>query len=264
MSGASFWVALSASLAAMAFAWLRHRNRTGLRILVWHSISPTVRDRLTMPLREFARQLDWLQRRGYHIASWSEVLRRHNAAEPLPPRTVVLSFDDGCRSFLEFALPCLQERSLPSLVLVPVAVTMKGAGGAPGTEAPGMDLEQLRRLPRSVEVGLHSFTHCDYSRVGREAVRHDIARCAETHAWLGPRFVPVFAYPFGRFPRREAEFADMEGQLRAAGMQMALRLGYGVNAWPLPDPFRVRRICLHGTDGFVRFLLKLTIGRIRL
>ena len=95
----------------------------GKRLLVlgWHNIDPTpgFPDPPGAGRRGFARQLAVLAR-------WASVipLRRAldlmDADEPLPPRAVALTFDDGYRDNLELGVPMLARHDLPAtFYLVP-------------------------------------------------------------------------------------------------------------------------------------------------
>lgn len=56
--------------------------------------------------REFAQQLDWLCARGYRT------VRLDQLEEPLPEKSIVISFDDGDASNRTIALPLLRARKM--------------------------------------------------------------------------------------------------------------------------------------------------------
>ena len=60
--------------------------------------------------QDFAGQVDWLARHGYRAVTLRRVFDYWRGAAGLPPRPVVLSFDDGYRSDYTRALPVLRAR----------------------------------------------------------------------------------------------------------------------------------------------------------
>ena len=251
------------SLIMRSLARLVRHDRTGLRILLWHSVAPGRADRGTINVAQLERQLQWLRDNHYNVLPFSEVLRRHVAGLPLPPRATVLTFDDACGSFPRHALPCLQRAGFDATLLVPVAAVSGSTPESPGI--PGhMSIAELEALPDNVELGLHSYAHSDYRRMSSQQIRHDLRLCTALRQRLNRRLLPVFAYPFGGVPREPAVATAMQLHFAADGIALGLRIGYGINRWPLQDPWRVRRITVHGTDSFARFICKLTLGRVRL
>jgi peptidoglycan/xylan/chitin deacetylase (PgdA/CDA1 family) len=241
---------------------VRH-DRTGLRILLWHSVAPGHADRGTVNVTQLERQLQWLRDNHYCVLPLSEVLRRHTAGLPLPPRATVLTFDDACHSFPRHAVPCLQRAGFDATLLVPVAAVSGATRDTPGI-AGHMSIAELEALPDNIEVGLHSYAHSDYRNMSAQEIQRDLRRCTALRQRIHRRVLPVFAYPFGGVPRQSLVATEMQHHFAADGIALGLRIGYGINPWPLPDPWRVRRITVHGTDNFVRFVCKLTLGRVRL
>ena len=90
-----------------------------LAVLCYHGIS--IDDEhcwdpaLYMSLETFESRLEQLAREGYVVLSLDEAIRRL-AASDLPPRSVVLTFDDGYHDFAARALPALEARALPASV----------------------------------------------------------------------------------------------------------------------------------------------------
>src|SRR5437588_5453153 len=80
---------------------LRAPGTRRLAVLAYHAIEEP---------RLFARHLDYVQRHMQPVAL-GDVVRGRTGSD-LPPRAVLITFDDGDRSVLEVALPLLVERGL--------------------------------------------------------------------------------------------------------------------------------------------------------
>jgi peptidoglycan/xylan/chitin deacetylase (PgdA/CDA1 family) len=92
--------------------WFRWRSAPKLAVLAYHRV----------PDREaFAAQLAYLKRKA-HPVSLDELLAAARRGGSLPPRSVLLTFDDADRSHLETALPLLREHGVPAVVFVVTGV----------------------------------------------------------------------------------------------------------------------------------------------
>jgi len=95
--------------------WRRNR----LLILCYHGISQEDehlwRLQLYMPPDIFQQRLEILKRGSYNVLPLGEGLRQLQAGE-LPPRSVVITFDDGAYNFLEQAYPLVKGYGFPVTV----------------------------------------------------------------------------------------------------------------------------------------------------
>ena len=103
-----------------------------LTVLMLHHVEPAP---LAPPARypdsyltpeDFAGFLDLLAAGGYRTWTLAEAARRVREGGRLPRRSVVLTFDDGCRCFAAHALPALARRGMTATVF---AVSKELGGG---------------------------------------------------------------------------------------------------------------------------------------
>ncbi len=57
---------------------------------------------------DFAKQMDWLEEHGYQAVTLEQVQEAWYHGGKLPPKPIVISFDDGYRPQFTFALPTLR------------------------------------------------------------------------------------------------------------------------------------------------------------
>jgi biofilm PGA synthesis lipoprotein PgaB len=141
----------------------------GLLVLSYHDIRDDVRkdsdaDAYAVSTQNFAAHLDWLSAHGYHPISLSQLARASRGEEALPPKPVLLTFDDGLRSVYTRVFPLLRAYGYPALVaLITDYVDMAPGrtidyGYRPFGHDDFLTWEQLREMQASglVEVASHT------------------------------------------------------------------------------------------------------------
>jgi len=151
-------------------------------VLMYHSIGRVLDDwawsNLTTPWEVFEDHLRWLQRGGYRSASLYEFDSHCRGEEPLPPRSVVLTFDDGYLDNWSHAAPLLERYGFSGTVVVtPEFVDPSGAVRptlrdvwAGRTTEPELDVRAFMSWPELkavsdagiLDVQCHAMTHTWY------------------------------------------------------------------------------------------------------
>ena len=67
----------------------------------------------TVSATEFRRQLEWLGRR-FHVVSCAQIREHFLEARPLPPRPLLITFDDGYWNNFALAAPALRDYGFPA------------------------------------------------------------------------------------------------------------------------------------------------------
>ncbi|MGN6581031.1 MAG: poly-beta-1,6-N-acetyl-D-glucosamine N-deacetylase PgaB [Bordetella sp.] len=100
--------------------------------LAYHDIEDNGRNQTFVAVRTdlFVAQMQWLHDNGYQPISIDQILAANQGGKPLPPKAVLLTFDDGFRSFYARAYPILKAYGWHA-VWAPVAAWV---GAPPDTE----------------------------------------------------------------------------------------------------------------------------------
>lgn len=110
-------IALRAMQFSGAFAAARLRTASAMRVLAYHGVeSRTGIDNLDgfqVEPRVFARQLDQMARH-YSPVALDDVVAAFAHGPPLPPRAVLITFDDGYLNNAEIAAPLLRAKGIPA------------------------------------------------------------------------------------------------------------------------------------------------------
>lgn len=91
-------------------------------VLMYHRVLPAgadtfSADSISVRPETFARQMTFL-RRHFRVLSIDELAEHLNSGRDLPPRSCVVTFDDGWRDNFEHALPVLRDQQVPAVVFV--------------------------------------------------------------------------------------------------------------------------------------------------
>ena len=60
----------------------------------------------------------WLKANGYNVISIQDVINAKNAGKQLPEKAVVLTFDDGYKSFYTYVMPLLKAFQYPATLAI--------------------------------------------------------------------------------------------------------------------------------------------------
>ncbi|WP_249716546.1 polysaccharide deacetylase family protein [Paenibacillus sp. J31TS4] len=87
-------------------------------ILNYHHIDEQVTGNITITPQLFRDQLVYLQKKGYRFITLSQFHHFLKKGERLPPNALLVTFDDGYRSFYQYAFPILNELKIPAVNFV--------------------------------------------------------------------------------------------------------------------------------------------------
>ena len=122
------WLCLSANLCAQPLSFMAPEKRPQLEaskpwpenqflVLAYHDVEDDAADQRYLSVRTSAlnEQISWLLHNGYHAISVQDIVDAHEGKKALPPKAVLLSFDDGYSSFYTRVWPLLQAWNVPAL-----------------------------------------------------------------------------------------------------------------------------------------------------
>ena len=215
---------------------------------MYHVVGPTppgaALPGLYVSRADFASQLRWLARRGYHPVTLEAVDRYWKGVARLPSRPIVLSFDDGYREQFTIAAPLLRRRHWPGVLNLAYENLVHENLTGP----------MIRRMVADGwELDSHTMTHRDLTTADSKALRWELVRSREL---LRKRFgVPVhfFCYPLGMFDARVVRAVHAAGYRGATTIRMGL-------ARP-SEMFTLARIRVDSGDGPRELAKKLAEAR---
>ena len=234
----------------------------GVTILAYHWIDPDPGRRLRrwgLTPQAFEAQMSALAAGGFQVLPLGDILPFIEGRRPVPPRTVILTFDDGYRGLLEHALPVLGRFGFRATFFL-VSDRMGGTNAWDARHGdplrPLMDWgEAANLLAQGMEIGSHSRTHPFLTTLSETEMEDQIRGSKETIEDRLGRPVRFFCYPHG------LQDARVRRVVRAARYAGACSTQAGGNR-PGVDPFRLLRaeISYHDTSWSFAFKARTGFG----
>ncbi len=236
-------------LAGQAFAkpWTStgRPDRRAVPVLMYHVIAdpPASAPYPDLYIRrdELRAQVRWLAAAGYEAVTLGRVFDAWHGRATLPPRPIVLTFDDGYRSHVTAALPILAAQHWPGVLNLDVS----------NLAAPwGVGLTGVRKLiAAGWAVDAHSLTHADLALASGATLTQEISGSRREILRLFGVLPRFFCYPAGRYD------AEAVAAVKAAGYEGATTTEPGL-ARP-DEPFTLERIRMDRGDGAAGLARKL-------
>lgn len=263
------YVILISAIATVVYLTFRYSflipPKKGLAILMYHKVSDNVCDALTVNTDQLNQQFGYIRAKGYRCLSFAELKQLYDAGQPIPAKSVIITFDDAYLNNKSYLLPLLEKHQLKASIFSPLAHLGTNNVWDGGSE-PLMDIETVKQVGSLsfIELGIHSYAHQNYKHLSPEEIDEDLRLCDN---WLEQhelKTVKVLAYPYGGTHRKKPESnAKVKQILARHGYWFGLRIGNRINR-SFNNIYELFRIDIKGTDSFAEFKIKLKKGRTKL
>lgn len=241
---------------------VNHTEEQNIPILMYHSISshasPGFRPCIVSP-ETFEKHLIYLDQCRYTSVTVTQFVQAiARGGDGLPPRPVILTFDDGYADFYTDALPALQRHGFSATLYIVTAFvgsTSRWLQHMGEGMRPMLTWEQLGEISASgIECGAHTHTHQALDVLTLAVVRDEIVRSKELlEEHLGVQ-VSSFAYPFGYYTARVRQAVRMAGFASACATKGTLSSLHD-------DPYTLARLAIKPDTGVHALDSALSTGR---
>ncbi len=247
--------------AVYADAIASKRGISEIPVLMYHRVTDGIprgtKHGIYVTAREFEQQLRLLKRKGCTTLTLRDMGRIVRGETVIPPKPVLLTFDDGYEDNYLHAFPLLREYGMNATIFVLGDPSIRTNlwdvhDGEP--EAALMSDEQCREMVRyGIDFGAHTMHHVNLTSVPPDRARQEIEESKKLLEQRLQNEVTSIAYPYG------AVNEEIKALARHAGYTFGVATDSGgKNIWK--DPFEIRRIPVF--PGASRFSFwKKTTGR---
>lgn len=179
----------------------------GLVIVTYHSVKREER-----PL--FAKHMDEAVKVGQTVFADS------------PPPTkrdkhlIAVTFDDGFRSFVDHALPLLNERNIPATIFITTGYIGQRPGWITRNDNRNYDELVMTKMQISelgscnILMGSHSVTHRHLGSIRKKEVQAELALSKRDLEEITGQDIHLFSFPYGSYNSETINLAKTEGYKR--------------------------------------------------
>ena len=202
-------------------------------VLEYHHVSDKTPKSTSITPERFNAQMDYLAANGFRVVPLMELVDALRKGDPLPDKTLAITFDDSYASIYHSAYPLLKKRGWPFTFFVNTK--------AVGQSSLFVSWDQLREMSKNgVTIANHTTEHNHLVRLlpdeNRHAWRVRIAReinQAQKKITEEIGSAPmVMAYPFGEYDVHVQEIAKKLGYVAFGQQSGALYSGGDLQAVP--------------------------------
>ncbi len=210
-------------------------------VLLYHHLDPGSRGEngAVISAAEFEGQMAWLGEHGYTAITTGELRAWLLGVAELPPKPVLITFDDGYQSNYQHAYPILQQHGMKATIFV---VTAK-AGGREG-DLQHLSWAEMREMVSAGVVEVQAHTHDGHRQEGGRpalitwdgaAIRSDLRTLQHSLSAAQLPVASAYAYPFGAYD------TETVASLREEGITTAFTVEKGFVRQG-DDPMRLKRL----------------------
>lgn len=229
------------------------RVSPGIRILMYHRVCPAESyDQLVVHPDRFAAQMQWLNEHA-RVIGLEEAVEELSTGVRKPG--IVVTFDDGYRDNLEYALPILTRLATPATIFITTEFCDGTMVHPRYRDEPGRvhlnwaEVKEMAEHPE-ITIGSHTCSHPHLPRLDDGSARREITESRQRIALNIGKPVDLFCYPSGDYGVRELQY------VKDAGYLAAVTVSPGKNR-NTTDPYALRRTEISDKDSTTQLQKKL-------
>jgi peptidoglycan/xylan/chitin deacetylase (PgdA/CDA1 family) len=227
--------------------------RYAVPVFLYHSVTedpvPWIAP-FTVSPRTFAEQLDRIADAGLTVVPLRRLVAALRGGPTLPPRSAVLTFDDGFADFYWTVTPVLTDRELPATLYVTTGAVHPPGGTARGSLLPPATMLNWRQITTldacGIEIGGHTRTHPQLDTLPGRQVCDEVSGCKQDLEDLLSHPVEAFAYPHGY------SSPSVRRKVQRAGWSSAASVGYAFSS-PADCALRISRLMVRADTPAEQF-----------
>lgn len=227
----------------------------GAVILMYHSVGANNEFFSVTPIA-FEQQMNHLATQGFNVIpahSLIEILEKKLA---IPPRTVVITFDDGYKDNYVEAFPILKRYKLPATIYVSTERLGQDVVARNGSRLEILNANLIREMQGSglVTFGSHSHRHIKLGKLSERDVASELETSRDILSRIVDAPITEVAYPFGSCSKSVCRIASN-----------FFRAGYGVDKGVVThsvDVFNLKRNSIDSEISFSEFKGIVRHGRV--
>ncbi|MBP1715233.1 MAG: Polysaccharide deacetylase [Deltaproteobacteria bacterium] len=222
-------------------------------VLTYHNISSDKSDKMTVKQEMFEQQMSYLREKGYRVIAIDQFFDFLDFKTPIPPKSVVITIDDGWLSAYEIVFPILKRYGYPATLFIYTDII--------GRSSKAVSWNQLQEMAaQGIEIGGHSMSHRSLTLPGKKEsfkeyfdnLEKELSGSREMIKKKLNREVKYLAYPYGDTTSLVVELA------KKLGYRGALTIKREGNPFFVHN-YRVNRSVIYGDFSLSHFERSLAV-----
>ena len=233
-------------------------NETGIKVLMYQRIVDNESLRRVhwsyVSAGQLRKHLELLNKWGFTPITFVDYQRSLSGEFCLPKRPVILTFENGYRAARRLVFPLMREYGMNAVIFALGDRSMEtdqwDRQMGLREEQLASDEELIEMHEAGFEVGSHSLSHMDLTRLTDQEAATEITGSKEALESVIRDKVLSFSYPYGA----------VDGRIREMVMNAGYSFGCGIDTGSPhfgADPLNIRRITITSSTGTLSFGLKL-------
>lgn len=206
---------LLAYLTPTPFPQINPRARQAkVPVMMYHDIRPDKQVFFDVTPDEFEAHLQLMQQKGVTPISMDQLVSHLRTGAPLPPKPIVLTFDDGYVGHYTYVYPLLKKYNYPALFAVYTAKIDQRLG------RPAMTWEQIKEMSTDplITISSHSVSHKVMAEMPPEQLQAETVLSKQRLESILSVPIRYFTYPEGKFDQAAIAAVETAGYSAALTM----------------------------------------------
>ncbi|SDO99018.1 Polysaccharide deacetylase [Paenibacillus sp. yr247] len=198
-------------------------------ILIYHNISDSAKSNITITTDLFSKQLTKLKKEGYHFITVSD-FKTFMAGGPVVDNAVLVTFDDGYKSFYQEAFPIMELMHIPAINFV-ITKNMDDSDNNPVPFLSRQDIAEMKQKDPAFAFQCHSDSlHSKQNDGGflltsfikqtgkveseadyKSRIINDTETCINKLQAISSDPIDLYTYPFGAYHKEAADLIHQGG-----------------------------------------------------
>lgn len=254
---------IAGATALSILAYLKHAGPFhGLPILLYHKVSDSTVDDLTITASQLEKHFQYIIRKKYTTIFLSDLRAYIIEDKPLPDKPLLLTFDDGYKNNYTNLYPLLQKYHLKANIFLTAGFIETDSEDLV-RHSEFLHINDIHLINKeTIQFALHTFDHKNYATLSIPEIDEDLKRSKERLDVLKIPYEPCHSYTYGAYPKKNAKKRkEMFDVLKSNGVELGMRIGNRINKLPLKNKLLIERIDIRGNESFLKFRISLAAGR---
>lgn len=229
---------------------VKPKKNSGLRVLLYHSITDEAIkndwEENTVSRDLFQKQMEYLADNKYNVVSAYRASEYLLKKQEIPPRTVVITFDDGYKDNYINAWPVLKKYNFCATIFL----TVNFLRNIPDNSE-YLSYQEIGDMKNAkiIDFGCHGLSHKALTLLSDEELGNEINLAKKKTEEITGTNINLFAYPFGHSKSYNKKVIN---KLKSAGFKGAFISTPGGNNLKT-DPFLIQRDSISWAGGLHEF-----------